>query len=334
MAGGAPAYDFSQVSGFVESERNRLGLEGAALLVGIDGSIVFEGYFGGYDPNTAVPIASASKWPSAAAVMTLVDAGLIDLDAPVSTWLPEFAGRKGRMSVRQMLSLTSGIRRDELPRTRRFVSLAEFSADFAVHGRLVAEPGNDFRYSGSSFQLAGRVAEVASGLDFRALFRARLARPCGMQRFRYDPDAAGSMPVLYGGASSTLRDYGRFLAMIAGDGRCGEVQVLSASSLLAMRTNQVGDLPLRFAGPRRMQAQSRYGLGCWLDAVDASGRGLQMSSPGSFGTMPWVNRERRLFGVLLQVNPPKRPGGFIDPFSLVERVHAAVDAAGRPGADG
>ena len=68
------------------------------------------------------------------------------------------------------------------------MSLAEFSADFAVHGRLVAEPGNDFRYSGSSFQLAGRVAEVASGLDFRALFRARLARPCGMQRVGTDND--------------------------------------------------------------------------------------------------------------------------------------------------
>jgi CubicO group peptidase (beta-lactamase class C family) len=322
---GAAAPDFGPVERFVESERARLGLKGAALLVGVDGAVVYEHYFGSYDAETSLPIASATKWPSAAAVMTLVDASVIDLDAPASTWLPELKGRKGEITVRQMLSLTSGMRRDVLFAPRKHLNLAEFTKGFATRGRLVGDPGADFRYSGTSFQLAGRIAEIASGMDFRSFFRERLAAPCKMDDFDYDLEGAQAAPLLFGGASSTLADYGRFLAMIAGGGHCGTRRVLSAKALLAMRTNQTGDLPLRFAGPERMAAQSRYGLGCWLDRVDERGLGLRTSSPGSFGTMPWIDYERRLFGVLLQVNPRDHPGGFIDPFALVERVHAAID---------
>jgi CubicO group peptidase (beta-lactamase class C family) len=322
----AGTYDFGPVERFVEAERARLGLDGAALLVGVEGSVVYEHYFGAYDEKTSVPIASATKWPSAAAVMTLVDAREIDLDAPVSTWIPELSGAKGRITVRQMLSLTSGMHREVLFAPRKHLSLAEFAQGFVAKGRLEGEPGNDFRYNGTSFQLAGRVAEIVSGEDFRSLFRERLAEPCGMDDFHYDVGGTDRAPLLFGGATSTLGDYGRFLAMLAGGGTCGGRRVLSTGALLEMRTNQTGDLPLRFAGPERMAAQSRYGLGCWLDAVDARGLGVRTSSPGSFGTMPWIDYERRLFGVLLQVSPRDKPGGFIDPFALVERVRAVIDA--------
>ena len=56
-----------------------------------------------------IAIASASKWVSAVAILTLVDDGLIDLDAPLSTYLPQFTGSKGTMTVRQMFSHTSGL---------------------------------------------------------------------------------------------------------------------------------------------------------------------------------------------------------------------------------
>lgn len=84
------------------------GLPGGALLVGDRLGLRTEQYLGGYGPATVIPIASASKLLAAVRVLQLAGRGAVDLDAPLSTYLPQFTGPKGSMTLRQMFSHTAG----------------------------------------------------------------------------------------------------------------------------------------------------------------------------------------------------------------------------------
>ena len=65
--------------------------------------------FGNWTMQTVVPIASASKWLTAATLMTFVDHGRMRLDDPVSNYLPGFDGAKQAITVRMLLSHTHGL---------------------------------------------------------------------------------------------------------------------------------------------------------------------------------------------------------------------------------
>ncbi|MEO1513184.1 MAG: serine hydrolase domain-containing protein, partial [Planctomycetota bacterium] len=148
--------DFSAVDRAVEAllEREER-LPGAAVLVADREGVLHEAYFGGYDRETVVPIASASKIVAATAVMTLVDDGRMALDAPVSTYLPgvfdeETAGpEKAALTIDELFSMTSGLPADGRP--ARFVNDRGASMRDAVLGiareiELEGEPGGGFRY--------------------------------------------------------------------------------------------------------------------------------------------------------------------------------------------
>ena len=100
---------FEDVTAYMEQGYRSLGLPGAGLLVAKNRKVVYERYFGAYSAETVVPIASASKWLSAAVMMSLVDDRLLDLDARALRYLPQFVGPKGDMTLRQMFSHTSGL---------------------------------------------------------------------------------------------------------------------------------------------------------------------------------------------------------------------------------
>lgn len=89
---------------------------GAAVAVVHDGELVVDLWGGAARPgvpwtrDTTVLVWSVSKTMSALGVLTLVDQGLIDLDAPVATYWPDFAAQgKGHVLVRQLLGHTSGV---------------------------------------------------------------------------------------------------------------------------------------------------------------------------------------------------------------------------------
>ena len=85
-------------------------LSGAATVVLGPGDVVLHrAAVGSVHAGTRLPIASASKWLTAAMVMVLVDHHRLSLDDRVATHLPEFQGDKATMTVRELLSHTSGL---------------------------------------------------------------------------------------------------------------------------------------------------------------------------------------------------------------------------------
>jgi len=267
-----------------------LRLQGVALEVMRDREQLHRSEHGNLGCRSAIPIGSASKWLTVAMIMTLVEAGVLDLDAPVARYVEEFDRSEKRVvTLRQCLSCTAGFAARP-GRMRRWDS-ERFAAETAK-APLRAGPGERFLSSGIGLQVAAIAAERVTGKNFHELFAERIAEPLGLQDTQFgsyhplagDPGVT-PLPWAAGGAVSTLDDYSSFMAMLLARGCVGDRQVLSADSIDAMFSDQVlGQAEVR---AERFEGHVRYGLGTWI--VELHNGAHRVAELGSFGFMPWID---------------------------------------------
>ncbi|MFT5467607.1 MAG: D-alanyl-D-alanine-carboxypeptidase/D-alanyl-D-alanine-endopeptidase [Verrucomicrobiales bacterium] len=325
----AAAGEFSAIDAKIEAHLAKMNLPGAGLLVIHEGEVIHESFFGDYEPKTVIPIASASKWLSAATVMTLVDEGKIELEKPISTYLPAFdSSEKGQITTRHLLSHTSGMSSSHiLPGA--FLVTPHQCANLIANEDLASKPGEFFAYGGYSLQVAAGIAENKTGQSWQKLFADRITKPLEMKATTFGREGGlNRNPMAAGGGFSNLRDYGKFMQMLSRNGKtqAGE-QLLSEEAVEAILSQQTsGAAPKN--GFDKMMAGFRkghdlYGLGCWIDRVDADGRVLAASSPGAFGFTPWIDREFEVSGVFMVQTDMK---SFMPTMKLVGEIQKAANA--------
>lgn len=171
----------------IDSWIGDFGVPGAAAVIWHRGEIVGERYAGEAQPgipvdrHTLFGLASVTKPMTAATVMTLVEAGLLALDTPAASYIPEFAtgtsagdslrSFRERVTIRQLLAHISGLPED-LPRgtfgSREAPTLHQIT-DAMLRQPLWREPGTKLIYSNTGYGILGRVAEAVTGRDFWAL---------------------------------------------------------------------------------------------------------------------------------------------------------------------
>ncbi|HEY0628120.1 MAG TPA: serine hydrolase domain-containing protein [Sphingomicrobium sp.] len=309
------------------------GAPGVAALVMRDGQLLYRAKAGRIDPDQPLPVASSSKWVAAALIMTLVDDGLLSLDEPVGKYLPGISGEAARVTLRQLLSFTSGqggLKGFSDLRQPPDISLAE-SARRIASVPLTNRPGSVFEYGSGALQIAGALAEQASGKRWSELFAERIAKPLGMASSHWthplhlevDP-ARVTNPNLQGGLVTTAADYGRFLGMIAGGGSLGGKPILSVRAIDEMERLQTAGLKLLVPRQSAHKQMAGYALGNWCEQVERSGRCSLVSSPGALGTYPWVDRKSGVYGVFVMRHRYPRVAGSLD-----QARDAAIAAAGR-----
>ena len=156
------------------------------------------------DGDTLFQVASLSKWITAWGVMGLVDDGMLDLDAPVETYLTRWAlpdseyDNKG-VTVRSLLSHTAGLTDglgyggfapgtdvQTLEESLTLASDASPGADGRV--RVGVEPGTEFLYSGGGYTLLQLVIEEVTGGTFESHMQQAVFRPLGMHRSTFTID--------------------------------------------------------------------------------------------------------------------------------------------------
>lgn len=168
---------------------------GAILLVSRDGKPVRVSTYGvanlettaAVRRNTAFEIGSVSKQFTAAAVLLLVDDGKLSLDDTVGKHLPDAPELWRPLTLRQMLSHTSGLK-DSM----QTPDDAKFRADdyFKKLGTapLDFEPGTSWAYSNLGYNLAAMVVEKVSGTQFPKFMAERIFKPLGLKETRFtDP---------------------------------------------------------------------------------------------------------------------------------------------------
>ncbi|HEX8021404.1 alpha/beta fold hydrolase, partial [Mucilaginibacter sp.] len=298
-------YDFSyldrKIGGWVDSGYYK----GASVLIVKDDEVIHQEYFGNYTPETVAYIASAGKWLAAATIAAVVDDGKLSWDDQVKKWLPEFKDQKGEATLRQLFSHTAGYPdyQPEGTHPDNYQTLKE-SVAHIVDLPADTAPGTKFKYGGLAMQVAGRMAELATGKDWESIFQEKIANPLGMQLTHFTPvsNVGGQNPMLGGGARSSLEDYARFLNMIIHNGVYKGKRILSAKAIQEMQADQVGNAKMTDPYVENTRASERkdvYGLGEWREEVDAKGNATLISSPSWAGAYPWVDKKHNVYGFLL-----------------------------------
>jgi len=300
-----PVYNFSalqqKIQGWVDSGY----YAGASVIIAKDNKVIYKGYFGSYQPQTVAFIASAGKWMAAATIAAVVDEGKLNWNDKVKKWMPEFTDIKGEATLAQLLSHTAGFP-DYQPANKPADIYQTLKESVAHIVRLTADtPGTKFRYGGLAMQVAGRMAELATGKDWESLFQQKIAIPLGMHSTHFTPvdSSGGHAPMLGGGARSTLQDYANFLSMIFNNGVFNGKRILSVRAIEAMQANQVEGAKINkgeFVEKARSSSKKDiYGLGEWREETDNRGRAILISSPSWAGAYPWIDKKNHVYGFFL-----------------------------------
>lgn len=241
-------------------------------------------------------IGSVSKTVTAAAVLRMAHRGELDLDAPLSTWHPEFP-EASRITVRQLLDQTSGV-----PDYDGDGADVAYTRDLAARpgepwapGRPIAEaaklprtakPGERFAYSNTNYQLLSDIVERVSGASLDAIVREEVATPAGVaDGAMVVPDAAGAFPAtadplhFIDTAWRSLRDYNYGEHSLLRSTMRGDGAVVASASTLA----QVGE-GILWRGGRVLDQESRDAmLGSADRSPDGYGLGVmrgEIATPG------------------------------------------------------
>ena len=299
-------YDFSAIDIKIQGWIDKGYYTGAGLIIVKDNAVIVDTCFGKFTLDSVVYIASAGKWLAAATIAAVVDEGKLNWNDPANKWLPQIKDIKGKATLRQLLSHTSGYpdyqpkgaHRDDYQTLKESVAnIADLQTDTI--------PGTEFHYGGLAMQVAGRMAELATGKDWETLFQEKIARPLGMKYTHFTPVhmGGGHSPMLGGGARTVLHDYADFLNMISNNGLFKGKRILSAAAIREMQSDQVGNAkvsPYEFVEHvRGAKYTGIYGLGEWREELDSAGNAVLISSPGWAGAYPWIDKTTNTYGFFI-----------------------------------
>lgn len=333
------AYDFSAATGQLQDNLGLYGNRVISIIEQGDRGEIFRFQAGAIGANTKTGIASCTKWLSGAIVLICAERGYLRLDDRIGRYLPIFETYgKGDVTIRQCFAMKSGLQLDEPEyETDRALTLAQSVDLIAQNTPLAFPPGTQLSYEGDGMQVVGRICEIATGRSWGALAREFLFDPLGMTTADYlyfDPN-----PAIAGGARCSAEDYLKFLRMLMNNGlSTAGTPVMSSRSVQEFFTNQTAGLPEYYSPwPPSFYypylQRPDYGIGSWILAQNPiSGLVEEVTSPGAFGTFPWVDRKRDLRGIIFMFQVTG--GGFSatgpNNLRVLAHVRAEIDAKGLP----
>ncbi len=286
-----------------------------AMLVGTAEGVVMTWSAGDVSAQTRHPIASASKWLAAAAIMRLVERGELDLDARASDhlewWTADPDDPRSRVTLRTLLAFTSGFEGGSL--AVRCVNDEDTSLQAcarAIHdGWHRHEPGAVYYYSPAHLHVAGAMAEKATGKTWSRIFADEVVTPLGMDESTRYTMASEANPRIAGGVEASGADYARFLTEFMA-GR------YLADARAQMLRDQSGGARIESSPITAVGQEWRYALGAWKECQRETYGGscpeqAVYSSPGLYGFYPWIDAQRGYWAVWttkksIWSNPPKR----------------------------
>lgn len=326
MKSNATQRDWNSVTAILDTAVADNTIRAASVFLRV-GDEIFEKQFGTAQSNrSAFLLGSITKPMAIAAVMTLYDRGVFDLDDPVVKYLPEFQGeRRNQITIRHLLTHTSGLP-DQLPDNnhwrRSHASLKQF-ADQAILLTPRFQPGTQYEYSSMGILLACEMARRHTQQSIPDFVEAKVLQPLQMKdsclgRKHLDrndliavqtefaaPEAGGGDPTAkswdwnsdywrdlgapWGGMHASARDVAMFLeTFVRHDGRI----LRPETSRLMIRNHNPDSLPSRGLG---------FDVG--LEEIGFPRGSSIFGHTGSTGTIAWADPDRDRICVILTSLP-------------------------------
>jgi CubicO group peptidase (beta-lactamase class C family) len=222
------AVDQAALDAYIETQMRELKIPGLALAIVRGGQIEYMRGYGVADdagrpvtPQTPFLVASLSKSFTALAVMQLVEAGKIDLEAPVQAYLPWFQTAdkeaSARITVRHLLHHTSGFSGLEGAIRNLDRNPAEDALETSVRAlsntRLIAAPGEQYDYANTNYDILGLLIQTVTGKPYETYIEDDIFAPLQMRNSytSLEKARAGSGSTGYISFFGMTTNYDRFM---------------------------------------------------------------------------------------------------------------------------
>jgi CubicO group peptidase (beta-lactamase class C family) len=261
----APAHPFDEAA--LEALAESLHADGAnCVVVEHAGTIVGSWYWDGFAPDQLQEGFSTTKSVAATLVGIAADRGLLSLDDPASRWVTEWQGTPSEpVTVRQLLSNTSGRYHDLFTDYAQFAFLESDKSSFAVGLSQQTAPGSEWVYNNAAVQVLETVLERATGVPVGKFADEALFGPLGASS-RLTTDTAGN-PGLFAGMQTNCDDLVALALLYLEGGAVNGAQVVSPG-FVANATGPSSDL------------NAGYGLLWWLNRPGTVVGGTGTPEPG------------------------------------------------------
>lgn len=311
LADNAEAIDVQAVDSFLTEQVKSNRIQGLAVGIVQGDRVIFSKGYGSaalqkpVTPETQFYIGSVSKTFTALAVMQLVEAGKLELDAPVQKYLPWFRvadpDASAKITIRNLLNHTSGLGESGDKNASVYTSSLLEQGKLLKDVQPVSPVGTRFEYYNQNYRVLGLIVETVSGMPFGEYIQTRVFEPLGMTNSTTTPQNApdlaqgftrffgfavpasqsyvpGGLPSGY--LISTAEDMSKFLLAEIHNLKADGTQMLDPELLAIMRTEPEG-------------IKSGYGMG-WL-VLD------QGSTIGHGGTLEF-------FQTFILIHPKEQTG--------------------------
>ena len=191
-----PAAAAAELDQFIEAQRVAAAAPGMQVAISFKNVQVYSKGFGLADlehriavtPTTAFRTASLAKPITATAVMQLVEARRLDLDAPIQQYCPAFPKKEWLVTARLILGHQAGIRHYKSGESsgKQFYFTIDDSLGLFKNDPLLHEPGTKYLYSTFGYSVLGCAIEGASKQTYEQYLREHVWTKAGMARTRLD----------------------------------------------------------------------------------------------------------------------------------------------------
>lgn len=292
--------------------------------------------------DAVFPIGSITKFFTATVAMILVADGDVDLDAPIRDYVPETGDLGEMISLRQLLSHTSGLPESSGMQEKSSSSLRHYLVEHLRGANLVLPPGTGFSYSNPGYIVAGRLIETVTGMSWAEAVESILLRPLGIEPAFVNPHGT-TPPRRQVATGHSVNTAGKIRPVrqepVPAFAPAGALTVSAVDlvklGLIHLRPGRPGVLPAAYAGQMR-QAVPRadpfgladgWGLGlavyrqqsaewaghdgnasgtsCYVRINPADGWVVALTSNSNTGADLWREFQAELARVGVPIDPPR-----------------------------
>jgi CubicO group peptidase (beta-lactamase class C family) len=313
-----------RIDAYVHERMAAWSVPGLALAIVEDGQVALTRGYGlavreqarPMTAQTPIAIGSTTKPITATAILQLVEDGKVDLDAPVTRYLPWFQlddPRAAGITVRQLLNHTSGIPASATLDGRQEPDALERRVRSLEWEKLRSAPGARWEYANDGFNAAGLIVQAVSGMPYEQFVAEKILTPLRMTRSTFDPARAAELGIAQGYVKrkgelrpektrltkaynpsgmlvSSAEDSGRYLAAMLNGGELDGMRVLGEGTAGQM-----------WAPTAHVSDNLDYGLGWFLSQQEGLKAALHPGEILTMGSMFVIVPERKL-GVAVLAN--------------------------------
>src|ERR1700730_15541849 len=274
----APRKDYADVvetlRPFIHQQMTEKELPALSIAIIDDQQIVWAESFGMADPKSKIPasadtvyrIGSVSKLFTDSAIMQLVERGELNLDAPITDYLPDFHPRNPfgtPITLRQLMSHRSGLLRE--PPVGNYFETSQPTLAATVHSlndtELLFAPNTHTKYSNAAIAVVGYLLEAQKHKPFAEYLKSSVFDPMGLRHSSFEPEPAivanlakgemwtydglsfqaptfqlGMAPA--GSMQSTVNDLGHFVSVLLAQGQTENGAIVKPATLEQMWSPQ------------------------------------------------------------------------------------------------